>query len=239
MKLPLICSLCLAGFSLAAEPVTFPMEVGTLKTVGAGSRTYDGVKVVSKDAVGIKIMHEGGTSRIAYDKLPPELKQRFAVDPEAAKAQLRKEAEQNAAHDRAVEDGLPTPDPEGGKTTAPEMAKPGAAGQADGDSDAAFITRILAEDKPDATGKTKAERIAAMKGYVGRLKKQMSDLDADLKEQEESASKKSAWRSKRANAADVLGGLGAAHEKYQKAQKEMADKLREAERELFDLEFGQ
>ncbi|WAC20624.1 hypothetical protein OVA24_04425 [Luteolibacter sp. SL250] len=238
MKLPLICLLCMAGIVLSAEPVKFPLELGSLTTVGAGSRTFDGVKVVSSDAIGIKIMHEGGTSRIAYDKLPPELRQRFAVDPEAAKEQLRKEAEQNAAHDRAVGDGMQTPGADGGKTPLPDMAKPQVPGQADENSDEAFLNRILGEDKPDATGRTKAEKIVLMKGYVAHLKQQIAKLDEDLKKREERASRSSTRSSNRGSGVGKLGELGAHHEKYHEARKQIHDKLKDAEKDLFDLESG-
>lgn len=236
MKLPLICSLCLAGFSLAAEPVTFPMEVGTLKTVGAGSRTYDGVKVVSKDAVGIKIMHEGGTSRIAYEKLPQDLRQRFAVDPEAAKAQLRKEAEQNAAHDRAVGDGIQTPGQGGGGASMPEAANPQVPDDADGDSDEAFIQRILMDSMPDGTGKTRMERIDAMKGYIERLHQQIAKLDAEILLRDERASRRAFRRAERGSVSLGRASVTAEHQAYNEARKTLHQKVKEAGLQLDELE---
>lgn len=238
MRLHLICLACLPGVAGAAEPVKFPLELGTLTTIGAGSRTFDGVKVVSSDAVGIRIMHEGGTSRIAYDKLPPELRQRFAVDPEAAKEQLRKEAEQNAAHDRAVGDGMQAPGQEGTKPASPQGGKPPAAGQGDDDSDEAFIAEIMGERKPDATGRTKAEKIVQLKAYVARLKQQMAKLDEGIKSREERYSRSSTRGSNHGNGVGKLEALAAHHKKYHEARKQVADTLRDAERDLFELESG-
>ena len=237
MKLHLFCFLCLAGFVRAAEPVAFPMELGTLTTVGAGSRTYDGVKVVSSDAVGIKIMHEGGTSRIAYDKLPLELRQRFAVDPEAAKAQLRKEAERNAAHDRAVKNGMETTVPEGGTTTVPEPAGPEVAGEEGEESQEAFIHRILMDSRPDGTGKTRVERITAMKDYIERLHQEIAKLDADIQQRDERASRRAFRKAKRSNISSGQSqDSGKQHEAYNEARKKLHQKLKEAGQDLDELE---
>ncbi|MBX3741365.1 MAG: hypothetical protein KF712_10270 [Akkermansiaceae bacterium] len=193
--------------------------------------------------------------------MPPDLKQRFAVDPEAAKAQLRKEAEQNAAHDLAVGDGMQTPGQEGAKTTPSEGGKPQPSGKGVEDSDEVLIERILAEDKPDATGRTKAEKVVLMKGYVARLKQQMAKLDEELKLREERYSRGSAraadrgkyfsrdrqdfteggkgyTESGKASLARREEKMAGHHAKYHAARKQIYDKLKDAEKDLFDLEFG-
>lgn len=243
MKLSSIPYLLLAGLSMAAEPVTFPLEVGTMQTIGAGSRTYDGVKIISKDAVGVKITHEGGTSRIAYEKLPRELAARFTVDRDAAKAQLAKEAEENAAHERAATEGMkpaPTEEP-----AVPEKDKEFAA---DDNSDEAFIARILAEEKPEIAGKTRADKITATKLHILKLRKDAEEAQnryrrsiernasntarlynyGETSEQKE----KARLKNEESNERHVKRYYGRQKEALDEANK----KLREAEEYLYDLE---
>jgi len=155
----------------AAEPVVFPMELGTLKTLGPGSGTYEKVRIVGRDAVGIKITHEGGTSRIAYERLPVDLRRQFTVDPAAAKAQLRAEAEHDAAHDQAVKEGYERAEAEAEIKRIEEEW-----GTLD-DEDEAFIKKMDEKKEPAIPGRNRAERILAMRSYVEELKKEVVEAD--------------------------------------------------------------
>ena len=97
--LPILLSLMTCAY--AAAPVEFPLVIGTLK-LRDGS-TYENAKVVGQDAVGLKIMHDGGTARLPFAKLPKELADRFPRDSKAAKEQLEKEAKEATAHERTVD----------------------------------------------------------------------------------------------------------------------------------------
>ncbi len=95
----------------AAEPVALPLEFGTLKT--RDGKVLEGAKIIGHDAVGVKVVHAGGTARVAFERLPKDLADRFPRDREAAKDQLEKEARQEAAHDRAVDRAIVTKETDG------------------------------------------------------------------------------------------------------------------------------
>ena len=85
MKAPFIGLACMIGIGFAAEPVTFPLEVGTLK---AGLRTYEEARIVGFDPIGVKVVHDSGTARVPFEFLPDELRLRFNHDRQAAKEQV-------------------------------------------------------------------------------------------------------------------------------------------------------
>ncbi len=85
------------GSGFAAEPVKLPLELGTLVTAG---RTYEGAKITGYDAVGVKLLHEAGTARVPYDRLPPDLSSRFEQDRQAAREQLLAERVMQAENDQ-------------------------------------------------------------------------------------------------------------------------------------------
>ena len=55
--------------------------------------------ITGKDALGVIISHSDGIARVAYDKLPEELRKQYNYDPKQAQAQL--DAERKAAMQRA------------------------------------------------------------------------------------------------------------------------------------------
>ena len=229
MRFCLLPFLFLTGVALAAEPVTLPLELGTLTTIGVGSRTYDGVKVIGTDAVGIKISHEGGISRIAYDRLPRELAARFSVDAGAAQAQLQKEAQEGAAHERAI------------KQDEPEKA-----GTWEEAYEESLLNEINGREKPDSTGKTDPQRIAALKIYVERLKKDVKEADERLKRRmatrarvrtsyygdSDRARERAAEKNSKAHGKT----LEEVHPKQAAALQQATKKLEDAEQELYRLE---
>lgn len=144
MKILPIC-LALIGCALAAEPVQLPLAIGTLK-LRDGS-VYEEAKVVGQDAVGLKIMHAGGTARLPYVKLPKELADRFPRDAKAAKEQLDKEAKEANAHERSVDKAV-------SKQKAEEEAD---------DAELPFW-----EKEPDIEGNPLV-KIAPLNAYIGRL----------------------------------------------------------------------
>lgn len=148
MKSLLLSFLALSTVALAVEPVKLPMDVGTLKT--REGKVLEGVKIVGADAVGVKVIHSGGTARLPYERLPKELAARFPRDADAAKEQLEKEAQQEAAHDRSMD-----------QATTREKAN-GESEETDEGGDTAV------EGAPELSGSTKA-RIASLESYIRRL----------------------------------------------------------------------
>lgn len=242
MRLHFFPFLFLAGMALAAEPVTLPTELGTLETIGVGSRTYDGVKVISRDAVGIKITHEGGTSRIAYGKLPHDLAARFSVNPEAAKAQLRQEAEEGAAHERAMseverlarqakEEAKPKEEPQKKRTWQEEYEE-------------FVIMEINGGKKPELTGKDKAARVVALRNYISKLEGEMKVANAVYLRRKERLSPhggrySSSSNSERSAEKNQASWADYIHRRLGK-QKEIIDeaygKIRDAKEEIKELE---
>jgi hypothetical protein len=150
MKSLLLSFLALSTVALAVEPVKLPMDVGTLKT--REGKVLEGVKIVGADAVGVKVIHSGGTARLPYERLPKELAARFPRDADAAKEQLEKEAQQEAAHDRSMD-----------QATTREKAKANAESE---ETDEGGDTAV--EGAPELSGSTKA-RIASLESYIRRL----------------------------------------------------------------------
>lgn len=147
---------CGMGTALAAEPLVLPLDLGTLKT--RDGRVFDAAKVVEQDAVGIKILHEAGTARIAYDRLPSDVAARFIHDRAAARAQLEKEAMERAANDTAMQQEAAADDEDGTEV-------PGAA----------------MEGMPDLTGKAAVERILLLENYITRLRAGIVKIEQDIK----------------------------------------------------------
>lgn len=143
-RLPALFALITCAF--AAEPVELPLAIGTLK-LRDGS-VYEDAKVVGQDAVGLKIMHAGGTARLPFAKLPKELADRFPRDHQAAKEQLEKEAKEAKAHERTVDKALSDP-------TGKSPSKPASRGSG------------ALEKLPETQGDNSA-KIAALEAYVDR-----------------------------------------------------------------------
>lgn len=99
MKATLLGFACMLGIGFASEPVEFPMEVGSLKTK---LRTYEGAKIVNADAIGVKVVHESGSARVAYHLLPEEIASKFERNSEAAKVQAQAEIAQANVYDRQI-----------------------------------------------------------------------------------------------------------------------------------------
>jgi|SRR5581483_11570485 len=60
--------------------------------------------ITSYDAIGVTITHSSGISRVPYNELPAELRQKFSYDPKKAQEQV--EAETRAARQRAQQERL-------------------------------------------------------------------------------------------------------------------------------------
>ncbi len=181
MKL-LLLPFLLAASAMAAEPVQLPLDVGTLKMTDG--RVYEEVKVVGQDAVGLKVTHSGGTARIAFEKLPKALADRFPRDPEAAKKQKEEEAKAEAAHERAV---------------AESKKKPAAAAADEGDEKGSAV-----EKEPEMSGDNKA-KIAALKAYIARLEKGIGDAQAEVDKSKQRAEDLRAGSSYTVEATDSNG----------------------------------
>ncbi len=143
MKKPSLFLLLLTASAFALEAPKLPLEVGTLKT--REGKVLENAKIVGSDAVGVKVVHAGGTARLTYDRLPKELAARFPRDPEAAKKQLEKEAREGAEHDRTVDKAV-------AKNEQEENAE----------EDSPL------EGAPELKGDAKA-KIASLNAYISRL----------------------------------------------------------------------
>ena len=151
--------LLLAATAAAAEPVTLPLDVGTLKT--RDGKVFESAKVNGHDAVGVKIIHAGGVARVEYARLPKDLAERFPRDREAAKEQLAKEAKDEAAHDRAVDKALVQKKP-------PVEETKGATAEAGEAEETADTGDVAIEGKPELKGDAEA-KIATLHAYISRL----------------------------------------------------------------------
>lgn len=143
--------LFLVGFAvscLAAEPVQLPLALGTFKL--RDGKVYEDARIISHDAIGVKIMHAGGTARVPFAKLPKELAERFPRDHQAAKKQLEKEAKAATAHERSVDKALSDPAKDG---LSPKPAPRGSGSL---------------EKLPEAQG-DKETKIAALQAYIDRM----------------------------------------------------------------------
>ena len=159
--LPLLLFLT-TGAGFAAEAVKLPLELGTLKTP---LKTYEGARMTGSDSVGIRIIHEGGTARIPYERLPRQLADRVTPDAAsraAARGQLaREEAQQDAYHHAmavAVQQRL-----------AEEAAKP------PGKS----ITKLAMD----------TQRMMELQEYVSRLKAGVAEAQIYIKKRQERAAR--------------------------------------------------
>jgi hypothetical protein len=161
------------GSCLAVEPPVLPMDIGNFQ---ANGREFVGAKIVAADAVGVKIMHEAGTARIAYDRLPPEIAAKFPRDEAAAEAQKRKEAAEMDAHERETAVAAETNPPREMKPPD-EPEPPVTSPQGDVGADAPEP-----EDEPEPVldGKSVAERINVLRGYADRLKSRMKAMERSI-----------------------------------------------------------
>ena len=168
----------LAGVAWAVEPLTLPMEVGTLRT--RDGKVFEGAKITGHDAVGVKVVHASGTARLAFDRLQPELAARFPRDPGAVKQQLEKEARQNAGPQAPVTDPV-KPIPPTPKTNPAEEA----AADADEPADEEIAP---VEQEVKLEGDTPA-KIAALEAYIARLEKGIVEETAAADELQQKADK--------------------------------------------------
>jgi len=157
MNLLPTCLFLLIACAGAVEPVQLPLEVGTLKM--RDGKVYEGAKIIGQDAVGVKVMHTGGTARIAYEKLPKDLAARFPRDNQAAKKLLEKEAKAEAVHDRTVDKAL-AKEAEEEKVNEAEENSP-------------------LEGLPDAQGDNPA-KILVLESYISRLASGVADAKAKV-----------------------------------------------------------
>ena len=156
----------MVGCAFAAGPVELPLSIGTLK-LRDGS-VYEDAKVVGQDAVGLKIMHAGGTARLPFAKLPKELADRFPRDAKAAKEQLEKEAKEATAHERSVD-----------KAVAKQKTDEEEAEEDDG-------SQLSWEKAPEAEGNARA-KIAALEAYIRRLEDGVDNAREDAARSRERA----------------------------------------------------
>lgn len=170
--------LWISGICLGAEPVELPLELGTFKTLD--NKVYEGAKVIGKDAVGIRIMHDGGTARITYERLPKELAEKFEVDPDAAKAQLAKEAAEGAAHDREADLVMKSQKP-GGKADVK--------GEVVSKADEEEEPEAQVEAIPEMSEKAASERIVLLRQYIARQKVWVKKEEEEISRRMERASK--------------------------------------------------
>ena len=177
MKKWMICLACFGSVVMAAEPVVLPLDLGTFKTLD--NKVYEEAKVIGSDAVGIKIMHAGGTARIIYDRLPRDLAAKFEVKPEAAREQLEKEAAAAAAHEREM------------KIALKEEKKPGA-------EDGKPVSIEGEEEEESVWGPEEllvpssvvaAERIRMIEAYIVRVNKQIAEMEKDVERRRARAAK--------------------------------------------------
>ena len=171
MKMWIVSLVCFGNICLAAEPAVLPLELGTFKTLD--NKVYDETKVVGCDAVGIKIMHAGGTARITYDRLTPDLAARFKVDRSGAEEQLRKEAAESAAHEREMQLALKEEKRPGAKT---EKSDPVAAGEEEEDI---WDIEVL---PTEGARSPKEERVRVIEAYIERLIKEIEGREKEIRE---------------------------------------------------------
>lgn len=185
MRMCIFLLLWALGFAVAAEPVEYPLELGSLKT--RDGRTYDGVKVLGNDAVGIKIVHDGGTARIPFQKLPQDVSDRFNRDTAAAKAQLEKENWELAAYDRAMDASVAERNAAAEESEpSPTSATP-AVGEVGGEDEAVIDPSL--EAIPDLDGEATEERIVSIQKYIHRLEDGIQKTEEDIKARLERARK--------------------------------------------------
>lgn len=169
MKLSLSLLLALGAAALA-EPVTLPLEVGTLRT--RDGKTYEQVKIVGEDDAGVKILHAGGIARLGYERLPKELASRLGYDAAAAEAKAKeKEAARMAALKESA--GKPQPKPAEPKSKPALPAKETESAE-EGDDPPV-------EKLPETNGKA-AARIAELEAYIRRLEAGIREANIDIED---------------------------------------------------------
>lgn len=168
-----------------AESVKFPLEVGTLKT--RDGKVLEDAKILGKDAVGVRVMHAGGTARISFDRLPKDLAARFPKDRAAAKEQLAKEARKEVAHDRAVDRSLQ-------KRAMKEVGKE--------DDDEDWESGGIPVDKGSIQ-----EKIASLEAYVFRLDLGIKRARATVEDAERRAQRYRNTATTYVNRSDGNGGV--------------------------------
>lgn len=209
---------------MAAEPVKLPLELGTLKT--RDGRVFDGTRVVEQDAVGIKILHEAGSARIAYERLPDDVASRFSYDGGAAKAQLQKEAAEAAAHERAM------------RIVEAEAEKPADVATARR-TDPRDFPEVPVETMPALDGKATSDRITALKNYIRRLEASIEEISQEIQKREERSSRLQqhpAGPDGRNSRADYVHK---AMDKRLGKMKQAGQQIRDAERQIEVLERAQ
>lgn len=184
MKFLPLCLLMLLPCQGAVEPPQLPMEVGTLKL--RDGRVFEGTKVTGHDAVGVKIMHSGGTARLPYARLPKDLADKFPRDSLAAKDQLEKEAKAEAVHSRTVDKALAKEAQEEKVDLAAEESP--------------------LESVPEGKGDNSA-KIYTLETYVARLESGISDAQGKAQEARSRASSYRATAHNSVERVDSLGGV--------------------------------
>ena len=176
---PPLVSAALLWMSLAALPAE-PLKFDTLTTTDG--KTYQKVEVVSQDAIGIKINHDGGIARLAFEKLPEELQKHFGYDPAKAAAQQTEEAQQERQHQQQMDRELlrkqqeqrKPPPPTGTPAVGSPESGPGAA-----DDTPATTTDFDLEAPPDEAELSKLEAyIIGMKVKMDAAQQEITALQA-------------------------------------------------------------
>jgi hypothetical protein len=104
-----------ATLSLAADE---PKKLGDLTIDG---KTYENANMTAKRADGISIMHDAGTARIPYEKLPEKLREELGgFDPEAAKEARTEADRKEEAMLREIDAGVKANEARGAKEAATE-----------------------------------------------------------------------------------------------------------------------
>lgn len=76
-------------------------KLGTLTT--ASGKSFEQAAISEVDAVGVRVIHSAGKTRIPYEELPPALQDRFQFDPAQRDALLAQESAVSAAHGSAAD----------------------------------------------------------------------------------------------------------------------------------------
>jgi hypothetical protein len=162
----------LAVATLPAEPVKFDSVTTT------DGKTYQKVEVVSQDAIGIKIKHEGGIARLAFDKLPEELQTRFGYDPAKAVAQQTEEIRQERQQQQQLNQELLRQQQEQRKQK-PKTPAPGTPDSVPSGNDEAPTTGFDLDTPPDEAVLPKlGAYIISMKAKMESAQQEVTALQA-------------------------------------------------------------
>jgi hypothetical protein len=164
----------LAVATLPAEPVKFD----SIKTTDG--KTYQKVEVVSQDAIGIKIKHEGGIARLGFDKLPEELQTRFGYDPAKAVAQQTEEIRQERQQQQQLNQELLRQQQEQRKQKPqPKTPAPGTPDSVPSGNDEAPTTGFDLDTPPDEAVLPKlGAYIISMKAKMESAQQEVTALQA-------------------------------------------------------------